>query len=44
MVSVELPEPLIEAGLKDALAPVGNPLMLRLTLSLNPPLGVIVTV
>ena len=31
-------------GLKLALAPVGNPLALRLTLPVNPPEGVAVTV
>jgi len=36
MASVEDPEPLIDAGVKLALAPAGNPLMLRATLPLKP--------
>jgi hypothetical protein len=36
IVSVELPEPLIDAGLKLAVAPAGKPLTLRFTLSANP--------
>jgi hypothetical protein len=44
-VRVELPEPpVIDEGTKLALAPVGNPLTLRLTVSVKPPLGVIVAV
>lgn len=44
-LSVELPDPpAIDAGTKLALAPVGRPLTLRLTVSVNPPLGVIVAV
>ena len=40
-LSVEEPEPpLIEAELKFALAPLGNPLTLRSTVPLNPLLGV----
>jgi hypothetical protein len=34
---VEDPDPVTEAGLKLALAPVGNPLTVRPTLLLNPP-------
>ena len=42
---VELPEPPVtEAGAKLALAPVGSPLALRLTVPVKPPLGVIVEV
>ena len=42
---VEVPEPpTIEAGVKAALAPAGKPLTLRLTVSVNPPLGVTVAV
>ena len=36
IVSVEDPEPLIEAGLKLDVAPLGNPLTLRLTVPVNP--------
>jgi hypothetical protein len=43
-VIVELPEPVMEPGLNDAVARDGNPLTLRLTLPLNPLLGVTVTV
>jgi hypothetical protein len=44
-LSVELPEPpAIEGGVKLALAPAGSPLTLRLTVSVNPPLGVTVAV
>ena len=35
-VSVELPEPAIEVGLKLAVAPVGNPLTLRFTVPVKP--------
>src|SRR5215813_8879250 len=44
-LSVELPEPpTMEAGVKLALAPAGKPLTLRLTVSVNPPIGVTVVV
>ena len=44
-LSVEEPEPpLIELGLKLALAPLGNPLTLRLTVLVKPPEGVTVAV
>ena len=43
-VSVEDPDPVTNAGLKDAVASEGNPLMLRLTSSLKPPELVIVEV
>lgn len=36
-VSVELPDPTTDVGLKLAEAPVGNPLTLKLTVPLNPP-------
>lgn len=36
-VKVELPEPLSNEGLKVALAPRGNPLRAKLTVSLKPP-------
>lgn len=35
-VSVELPDVLIDVGLKLAVAPVGKPLTLRFTVSLKP--------
>jgi hypothetical protein len=35
-VSVELPLPVIEAGLNDAVAPVGKPLALKLTVPVKP--------
>jgi hypothetical protein len=35
-VRVEEPEPVTEAGLKLALAPVGNPLALKVTVSPDP--------
>jgi hypothetical protein len=42
---VEEPEPpLIDAGLKVPMAPAGSPLTLRLTVSLNPLLGLTLTV
>lgn len=41
-VSVELPEPVMDAGLKVALAPLGSPLTLSPTTSAKPPLGVTV--
>ena len=44
IVSVDEPEPpLTEVGLKVAVAPLGNPLALKLTAPLNPPEGVTVT-
>jgi hypothetical protein len=39
MVKSDSPEPAIVAGLKLAVAPVGNPDTLRLTMSLNPFMG-----
>jgi hypothetical protein len=44
IVSVELPEPLTEAGLKLALVRLGSPVTAKLTGPLNPLLGVMVTV
>ncbi len=44
MLSVELPEPVTEVGLKLALAPVGSPIALRATLPLKPFCGVTETV
>lgn len=42
---VELPDPpAMAAGTKPALAPAGRPLTLRLTVSVKPPLGVMVAV
>jgi hypothetical protein len=43
-VSGELPEPATDVGLKVAVAPLGNPLTLRLTVSVNPSRGLIVVV
>jgi hypothetical protein len=43
IVSVELPE-VSGVGLNVPLAPAGNPLTVRSTLPVNPPLGVTVTV
>ena len=43
-VMVELPDPLTEVGLKVAVAPVGNPLALKVTVPLNPPVDPIVAV
>ena len=43
-VNVDDPEPVTEAGLKLELAPAGNPLASRVTVSLNPPEAVMVTV
>jgi hypothetical protein len=43
-VSVEVPLPLIVAGEKLAVAPVGNPLALRVTVPVNPFNAPIVTV
>ena len=40
---VDDPEPLTEAGLKVADAPLGNPLTAKVTLPLKPPVGVTVT-
>ncbi len=42
-VRVDVPEPLIEVGLKLPDAPEGNPLTLKLTVPVNPPDGVTVT-
>jgi hypothetical protein len=42
--SVDVPEPVTEAGLKFAVIPAGSPLMLRATAPVNPPDGVAVTV
>jgi len=44
MLIVDEPEVFTEAGLKLAPAPAGNPLTPKLTVPLNPPLGVTVTV
>ena len=44
MVTVEEPEPLIEGGLKLAVAPEGRPLMLRLTGLLSPDIALTVAV
>ena len=43
-VSVEEPDPLIDVGLKLAVAPAGRPPALRPTVPLNPFCGVMVTV
>jgi hypothetical protein len=43
-VSVELPEPVTEVGLKLAPVRVGNPETLKPTVPVNPPVGVMVTV
>ena len=43
-VSVELPEPVTEVGLKVPLAPVGKPLTLNDTLLLKPLMGLMVVV
>jgi hypothetical protein len=43
-VTVEAPDPLTEAGLKLAVAPVGNPPALNVTLPLNPLSAVMVAV
>ena len=43
-VMVEEPDLLIEAGLKEAVAPVGSPLTLNATVPANPPDGVTLTV
>jgi hypothetical protein len=42
-VSAEMPEAVIEVGLKDDVTPVGRPLTLRLTAPVNGPKGVMVT-
>jgi hypothetical protein len=42
-VMVEEPEVVIEAGLKEAVAPFGNPLALNATIPTNPPAGVTAT-
>ena len=41
---VEFPEPVTEAGLNDALVPLGNPVALKLTALLKPFDGVTVAV
>jgi hypothetical protein len=43
-VMVDDPEPVTVVGLKLAVAPVGSPLALKLTVPLKPPDGVIVAV
>ena len=43
-VIVELPDPLIDAGLNDAVAPEGRPLALRFTMPLKPLTAEVVTV
>ena len=43
-VKVELPDVVTDAGLKDAVAPAGNPLTLKVTAPVNPPDGVTVAV
>jgi hypothetical protein len=43
-VMVELPDVVTEAGLKEAAAPEGRPLALKLTVPVKPPLGVTVAV
>jgi len=43
-VIVDEPEPATEGGLKLAPAPAGNPLALKVTVPVNPPDGVTVTV
>ena len=43
-VIVELPDVFTDGGLKLAVAPAGNPLTLNVTVSVNPPDGVTVTV
>jgi hypothetical protein len=42
--NVELPEPLTEGGLNEPLAPLGNPLTLKLTVPLKPSTGLTVAV
>ena len=44
MLTVEVPDPVTDVGLKLAVAPVGNPLALSATLPLNPSSAVIVPV
>jgi hypothetical protein len=43
-VKVSVLVPVVEAGLKDAVTPLGSVPVLRLTLPANPPIGVTVTV
>ena len=43
-VNVELPEPATDAGLNVAFAPVGSPLMVNVSVPLNPAPAVVVTV
>ena len=42
IVSVELPDPLMEAGLKAAVAPLGSPETVKETEPLNPPIALTV--
>ena len=44
MVSVEVPAPAIGFGLKVAVEPAGNPVMVRFTFPLKPLMAVVVTV
>lgn len=43
-VSVDVPEPATEVGLKAALAPLGTPLMVKVSVPVNPAPAVVVTV
>jgi hypothetical protein len=43
-VIVEVPDPGTDCGLNEEPAPAGNPLTLNVTVELNPPDGVTVTV
>ena len=43
-VMVDEPEPFTDVGLKLALAPAGNPLALKVTVPVKPPVGVTVAV
>ena len=43
-VIVDVPEPVTEAGLNEAVAPAGNPLAVKLTAPVNPFSGLIFTV
>jgi hypothetical protein len=43
-VAVELPDPVIDAGLNDTVTPLGCPDALSVTAELNPPEAVVVTV
>lgn len=44
MLSVEVPEPGTDVGWNAPLTPAGSPLTLKVTVSENPPDGVMVTV